>query len=74
MHAAHLRTLNAITASLSLKNMPGGASVMPFDRYYCVFDADGNLVANFFFDKGSDVEKDVARRRAHTLRTMLDAE
>lgn len=49
------------------------ATVLECRRYFGVFDAKESLVAQVWFDP-TDKAKDIARRRAHAIRQMIDEE
>lgn len=53
---------------------PRTSSVLDKRNHFAVFDARESLIAQFWFTEGSDRDRDVARRRAHEFRAMLDKE
>lgn len=50
------------------------ASIISHPNRFAIFDGAESLVCEVWFDRGSDMSKDIARRRAHAIRQMIDAE
>ena len=52
----------------------GVASTISHPNRFSIFDGAESLVCDVWFDRASDMAKDIARRRAHAIRQMIDAE
>ena len=57
-----------------LSPAPRTASVVERTRCFSVFDADESLVAEVWINGTGERARDIARRRAHQIREMIEQE